>query len=92
MTIGRPTREQRATLFARELGSERAPEPSLSLPACRSRREHDGRSARSIEKEPTPEVVREAKNNPGGWVYAISGKYGPNDAVPPEAIPRSLES
>jgi hypothetical protein len=34
----------------------------------------------------TPEMVREAKNNPGGWVYAISGKFGPNDAVPPEAI------
>lgn len=36
--------------------------------------------------QPTPEMVREAKKNPGGWVYAISGTYGPNDAVPPEAI------
>lgn len=34
----------------------------------------------------TPEMAREAKQNPGGWVYVISGKYGPNDAVPPEAI------
>jgi hypothetical protein len=36
--------------------------------------------------EPTPQMVREAKKNCGGWVYAISGTYGPNDAVPPEAI------
>jgi hypothetical protein len=36
--------------------------------------------------QPTPEMVREAKRNPGGWIYAISGTYGPNDAVPPEAI------
>jgi len=36
--------------------------------------------------QPTPEMVREAKKNPGGWVYAIAGTYGPNDAVPPEAI------
>ena len=25
-------------------------------------------------------------DNPGGWVYRISGNYGPDDAVPPEAI------
>jgi hypothetical protein len=36
--------------------------------------------------DPTPEMVREAKRNPGGWVYAISGTYSPNDAVPPEAV------
>jgi hypothetical protein len=36
--------------------------------------------------QPTPEMVREAKEHPGGSVYAISGAYGPNDAVPPEAI------
>ena len=28
----------------------------------------------------------EAKLNPGGWVYAIEGDYGPDDAVPPSAI------
>lgn len=28
----------------------------------------------------------EAKRNPNGWVYVIAGAYGPNDAVPPEAI------
>jgi hypothetical protein len=36
--------------------------------------------------QPTPEMVREAKKNLGGWVYAISGTYSPNDAVPAEAI------
>ncbi|MCZ8248100.1 MULTISPECIES: hypothetical protein [unclassified Microcystis] len=35
---------------------------------------------------PTPEVIAEAKRNPGGWVYKIQGSYGPNDAVPPEDI------
>jgi len=44
----------------------------------------DGRGL--SELQPTPEMVREAKRNPGGWVYAIAGTYGPNDAVPPEAI------
>lgn len=28
----------------------------------------------------------EARQNPGGWVYAITGNYGPNEAVPPQAI------
>lgn len=28
----------------------------------------------------------EAKRNPNGWVYVITGSYGPNDGVPPEAI------
>ncbi|GAB2811788.1 hypothetical protein [Dyella kyungheensis] len=28
----------------------------------------------------------EAKLNPNGWVYVITGSYGPNDGVPPEAI------
>ena len=36
--------------------------------------------------KPTPEMIAEAKNNPNGWVYAIDGNYGPNDAVPPWAI------
>ncbi|WDE08245.1 hypothetical protein SG34_013640 [Thalassomonas viridans] len=36
--------------------------------------------------KPTPEMVEEAKNNPGGWVYVIEGNYGPNDEVPPQAI------
>ncbi len=35
---------------------------------------------------PTPEMVAEAKRNPNGWVYKIEGKFGPNDAVPPESI------
>lgn len=36
--------------------------------------------------KPTPELVSEAKKHPNGWVYVIAGHYGPNDAVPPEAI------
>lgn len=28
----------------------------------------------------------EARRNPNGWVYVITGSYGPNDGVPPEAI------
>jgi hypothetical protein len=36
--------------------------------------------------KPTPEAIAEAKSKPNGWVYVIAGDYGPNDAVPPEAI------
>ncbi len=36
--------------------------------------------------EPTPEARAEGKLNRGGWVYAIEGDYGPNDAVPPHVI------
>ena len=36
--------------------------------------------------KPTPEMVLEAKKNPNGWVYVITGNYGPKDSVPPEAI------
>lgn len=35
---------------------------------------------------PLVELVEEAKRFPDGWVYEISGSYGPHDAVPPEAI------
>lgn len=31
-------------------------------------------------------MVEEARRHPGGWVYEIEGDYGPDDAVPPEAI------
>ena len=31
-------------------------------------------------------MVEEARRHPGGWVYEIVGDYGPDDAVPPEAI------
>jgi hypothetical protein len=37
-------------------------------------------------QQPPSDLVREAKANPGGWVYEISGKYDPNGAVPPHAI------
>jgi hypothetical protein len=36
--------------------------------------------------QPEFQEVEEAKRNPNGWVYRISGTYGPNDVVPPEAI------
>ena len=36
--------------------------------------------------EPSIETQQEAKRHPNGWVYVIRGNYGPNDAVPPEAI------
>jgi hypothetical protein len=37
---------------------------------------------------PPPELVAEARRNPGGWVYEIDGDMvdDPNGAVPPEAI------
>jgi hypothetical protein len=36
--------------------------------------------------EPTSEARAEAKLNPGGWVYAIDGRYDRDGAVPPEVI------
>lgn len=33
-----------------------------------------------------PELIQAAKLQPGGWVYDISGEFGPDDAVPPAAI------
>ena len=36
--------------------------------------------------EPTEEARAEAKLNPGGYVYAIEGSFGPRDAVPPGCI------
>ena len=40
----------------------------------------------SSTDRPSPRGIEEAKRYPGGWVYRIEGDYGPNDAVPPEAI------
>jgi len=39
-----------------------------------------------IAVAPTPEMVAEAKANPGGWVYQIAGSFGPADHIPPEFI------
>lgn len=46
------------------------------------------RRKRSRQRVPPPELVAEAKANPGGWVYEIDGNMvdDPNGAVPPEAI------
>lgn len=33
-----------------------------------------------------PGAVEEARRIPGGWVHQIEGPYGPDDAVPPQAI------
>ncbi len=30
--------------------------------------------------------IEEAKRHPGGWVYRIAGKFGPDDRIPPDAI------
>jgi len=35
---------------------------------------------------PTLEETKEAKSQPDGWVYRISGEYDPDGAIPPEAI------
>ncbi len=37
-------------------------------------------------QSPTESMIKEASNNPDGWVYAIHGNYSDNDAVPPHAI------
>lgn len=39
-----------------------------------------------LSTAPTPEIIAEAQKNPNGWVYQIDGKFGPDDAVPPEYI------
>lgn len=36
--------------------------------------------------QPEPGEIEEATRHPSGWVYRISGNYGPDDGVPPEAI------
>ena len=38
------------------------------------------------KRRPPPAAVEEAKSRRNGWVYEIDGSYGPNDAVPPDAI------
>jgi len=40
----------------------------------------------AIKRQPPPGAIAEAKTKPNGWVYEIQGPYGPDDAVPPEAI------
>lgn len=40
----------------------------------------------ALEHEITPAAVQAARDNPGGWVYKIEGDFGPNDAIPAEAI------
>lgn len=40
----------------------------------------------SGEIKPTFEEVEEAKSQPDGWVYRISGEYDPDGTIPPEAI------
>ena len=37
-------------------------------------------------QQPPADLIREAKANPGGWVYEISGNYDPDGVVPPHAI------
>ena len=42
-------------------------------------------TAANIET-PFPEEIEEAKRMPGGYVYRMAGKFGPEDRVPPDAI------
>jgi hypothetical protein len=35
---------------------------------------------------PPPEALEEAARVPGGWVYEVNGRYGPDDTIPPERI------
>jgi hypothetical protein len=39
-----------------------------------------------VKHDVTPEVCEAARKNPGGWVYKIEGNFGPDEAVPPEAV------
>jgi hypothetical protein len=36
--------------------------------------------------QPTQAARDEAKRTPNGWVYVIEGNYGPDNAIPPQAI------
>lgn len=40
----------------------------------------------SETRQPPPKLLAEARRFPNGWVYEIEGEFGPDDAVPPEAI------
>ena len=39
-----------------------------------------------LKMKPTRDACAEARKHPNGCVCVIEGPYGPNDAVPPEAI------
>jgi hypothetical protein len=39
-----------------------------------------------VADHPHAAEIEEAKLHPGGWVYRIAGHFGPDDAVPREAI------
>jgi hypothetical protein len=43
-------------------------------------------AAKAREQEITPDLIEAAKKIPNGYVYKINGQFGPNEAVPPEAI------
>lgn len=43
-------------------------------------------SERRLPRDIPASMIAEAKANPNGWVYEIEGDFGPDDAVPPEAI------
>ncbi len=40
----------------------------------------------SEKVNPEPAEIEEAKRNPNGWVYRISGQFGATERIPPEAI------
>ena len=40
----------------------------------------------NVTHEVTPEIAREARANPNGWVYKIEGQYALTEYVPSEAV------
>jgi len=40
----------------------------------------------NLKIKPTREARAEAQNHPNGCVCVIDGQFGPDDAVPPQAI------
>jgi len=38
------------------------------------------------DRTPPREVIAEARNVRGGWVYEIDGDFQPDQPIPPEAI------
>lgn len=49
-------------------------------------RESIAAAAKAREQQITPDLIEAAKKIPNGYVYKIDGQFGPNEAVPPEAI------
>jgi hypothetical protein len=53
---------------------------AAALRRCLDELDEEGR------RDPPPDLVAQARENPGGWVYETDGPFGPDDTPPPEAI------